>query len=187
MLGKDGKMIAEHAAVASKEAQREKQDNIAKEVDDKRLHAIAADGARPTTDVQAQMGHIMRGDEVRAKLRKLNNNFHFEVSKADPTRVGIYFRDGVSNMDTPSHKGLLFLMGMEKDLCPEFSVRFTKEERYWNTETDKEDTREIFAGEMRGWRTVVARLLRRGLFMHADMLREFPDTDRSKNWRQLVN
>lgn len=187
MLGKDAKMIAEHAAVATKEAQRAKHDAIAEEVDSKRLQAIAADGVRPTTDAQAQMGHIMRGEDVRKKLRKLNSNFHFEVSTADPSRVGIYLRDGVSNMETPSHKGLLFLMGMEKDLCPEFSVRFTKEERYWNTEKDKEDTREIFAGEMRGWRTVIARLLRRGFFMHADMLREFPDTDRSKNWHQLVN
>jgi hypothetical protein len=187
MLGKDGKMIADHARRATKEAQREKHDTIAREVDSKRLQAIAADGVRPTTDVQAQMGHIMRGEEVRKKLRKLNSNFHFEVSISDPTRMGIYLRDGVSNMDTPRHKGLLFLMGMEKDLCPEFSVRFTRHESFWNTETDREDTREIFAGEMRGWRTVIARLLRRGLFMHADMLREFPDTDRSKNWHQLVN
>jgi hypothetical protein len=187
MLGKDAKMIAEHAARATEEAQREKQDAIIADVEDKRLQAIAADGVRPTTDVQAQMGHIMRGDEVRNKLRKLNSNFHFEVAISDPTRVGIYIRDGVSNMDTASHKGLLYLMGMEKDLCPEFSVRFTKEERYWNTEKDKEDTRESFAGELRGWRTVISRLLRKGLFMHADMLREFPDTDRSKNWRQLMN
>jgi hypothetical protein len=187
MLGLDGEKQKQHAAKAKKDAQREKQDAIAAEVDSKRLQAIAPDGDRPTTDMQAQMGHIMRGEEVRKKLRKLNHNFHFEVSKADPTRVGIYLRDGVSNMDTPSHKGLLFLMGMEKDLCPEFSVRFTKHEPFWNTETDREDTREIFAGEMRGWRTVVSRLLRRGLFMYSDMLREFPETDRSRNWKQLVN
>lgn len=187
MLGKDTKMIAEHSARAAKEAQRAKHDGIAEEIESKRLQAIAPDDARPTTDMQAQMGHIMRGDEVRKKLHRLNSNFHFELSKADPTRMGIYLRDGVSNMDTPNHKGLLFLMGMEKDLCPEFSVRFTREEKFWDTEKDCEARREIFAGEMRGWRTVIARLLRRGLYMHADMLREFPDTDRSKNWRQLIN
>lgn len=187
MLGKDTKMIVEHAAKASKDAQREKHDTIAADIDAKRLQAIAPDDDRPTTDMQAQMGHIMRGDEVRKKLRRLNCNFHFEIAIADPTRMGIYLRDGVSNMDTPSHKGLMYLMGMEKDLCPEFSVRFTKEEKFWDTEKDCEATREIFAGEMRGWRTVISRLLRRGLFMHADMLREFPDTDRSRNWRQLIN
>jgi hypothetical protein len=187
MLGLDGKKLKEHAAKASKDAQREKHDTIAADIDAKRLQAIAPDDDRPTTDMQAQMGHIMRGEEVRKKLHKLNCNFHFELSRADPTRMGIYFRDGVSNMDTPSHKGLMFLMGMEKDLCPEFSVRFTKEEKFWDTEKDCEATREIFAGEMRGWRTVISRLLRKGLFMHADMLREFPDTDRSRNWRQLIN
>jgi hypothetical protein len=187
MLSIDGKKQKQHATRASQDAQREKHDTIAQDIDDKRLQAIAPDGDRPTTDMQAQMGHLMRGEEVRKKLRKLNANFHFEVSKADPTRVGIYLRDGVSNMDTSSHKGLKFLMGMEKDVCPEFSVRFTREETYWDAEEDREAKRETFAGEMRGWRTVISRLLRRGLFMHADMLREFPDTDRSRNWRQLTN
>lgn len=187
MLGKDGKMIAEHAARAAKDAQREKHDTIAADIETKRADAIAPDDTRPTTDMQAQMGQIMRGEEVRKKLRKLNPNFHFELSKADPSRMGIYLRDGVSNMDTPNHKGLLFIMGMEKDFCPEFSVRFTKEEKFWDTEKDCEATRESFAGEMRGWRTVIARLLRRGLFMYSDMLREFPETSQSKNWRMLIN
>jgi hypothetical protein len=187
MLGLDEEKQKQHAAEDKQEAQQERQQAISAEVTEKREHAIAADGDRPTTEMQAQMGRMMRGEDVRAKLRKLNSNFHFEVSKAEPSRTGIYLRYGVSNMDTPSHKGLRFLMGMEREICPEFSVRFTKEEKYWDEHKECEATRSVFAGEMRGWRTVLARLIQQGHVGYAEAIKEFGDSSRSKNWHTLIH
>lgn len=187
MLLDDEEKQKRHTTLEAAEAQLQRHEAMAAEVDQKRVLAIAPDDNRPTTDMQAQMGHMMHGTLVRSKLRKLNSNFHFEVSKADPTRMGIYLRDGVSNMDTPSHKGLRFLMGMEKDICPEFSVRFTRQETFWNDQKDCEDSRDVFAGEMRGWRTVLARLIQKGYISYPEAMKEFGETSISKNWHQLVH
>ena len=189
MLPIDEQKQKQHEAAEAKEAQAARYAAMAAEMDEKRELAIGPDDDRPTTEMAAQLGHMMHGDEVRKKLLKLNGFLRFIVAKADPTRVGIYVIDSAANRDDPDHtlRGLRFVCGMEKDFCPEFSVRFTREEKFWNDQKDAEDTRKVFAGEMRGWRTVLARLIRQRLISYPGAIRAFGSTSISKNWHLLTN
>ncbi len=189
MLNLDEQKQKQHKARAKEEAQAAQAIAFAAEIDEKRELAIGPDDDRPTTDMQAQVGRMMHGEEVRSKLLRLNQFLRFFPGNADPTRVGIYIIDSSANKEDPDpkYRGLRYVCGMEKDFCPEFSVRVTREEKFWNDEKDCEDTRPVFAGEVRGWRTVLARLIRQRLISYPAAVAEFGTTTISQNWHQLVH
>lgn len=189
MLNLDEEKQKRHKAKAAEEAQTARLNTLAAEMDQKRELAISPDDDRPTTDMQAQVGRMMHGEEVRHRLLKLNQFLKFFPGNADPTRVGIYIIDSSANGDDPDpkYRGLRYVCGMEKDFCPEFSVRVTREEKFWNEDKGAEDTRQVFAGEIRGWRTVLARLIRQRLITYPAAVTEFGTTTISKNWSMLVN
>jgi hypothetical protein len=154
--------------------------------------AIAPDGDRDTTDPQAQFGRVMSRFEIERKLKLLNPMLFFEVSKACPWQLGIYITDGISNLDSrdPHYCGVRFLCGMENGESPEFSIRKVKKEFYYNESSQKVEQRDVFAGEVMGWRTVLARLIRAKIIQPEAAIREFQVTQsltQSQNWQNLVN
>ena len=149
------------------------------------------DAGRPTTDPIAQMGRPFTRIQIEQRLKQLNPNLFFEVSKSDPTKSGVYI---VQSM--PDELGVLrsqkkFLVGMESGISPEFSVRHVVPERVPNPSCPGEFTeRPKFIGETRGWRTVVARLARS---RHIDLERAKSvfgvnsSGMQSKNWKNLTS
>lgn len=138
---------------------------------------VAPDGGIPTTSAEAQLGRPLFAAQVCERLRRCNSNFYFEVSKHDSTKMGIYILEPA---------GKRHICGMEAGIMPEFSVRHT---RYEEVPLDGEIKKILtFADETRGWRTVLARLLRARLITEAQVQQHFAPTKGrdSKNWQQLT-
>jgi hypothetical protein len=95
----------------------------------------------------------MTGSLFIKKLRPLNSNLMYFVSEADTTKIGIYVRDPHAIYPAAAHmNGLRYLgIAFERGFLPEFSViSLPKTEAEEPTET------------MRGWRTVLHKLMNAG-------------------------
>jgi len=159
--------------------------------------AVASDGGTDTTNLLAQMGRPLSCTDIMARLRKANSNLLFELSKADPSKMGIYAvmhePDPVTKTGSSWKK---FICGMEAAYSPEFSVRHATTELIPQSRMTERGTQEFdgmakapkFVKETRGWRTVLARLLHERLITHSQIDRYFnPSAGRSsKNWRTLT-
>lgn len=132
--------------------------------------ATADDGGRTTTDWDAQVGIPLVGPRIISRLRKLNSNLWFEVAEADSNKMGVY----IMRPDMKGGREKQFITGMERELSPEFSVRVTDEQGK-------------FKGEIRGWRTVLMKLIRAGHISEAGAYRLFGPPNRdSENWARFV-
>ena len=98
-----------------------------------------SDGTRPMTSWDAQAGIPLQAHQIERRLRKLNPNLWFERSKADPQKTGVYLRKDDGE--------LMFLVGMEAEMNPEFTV----------TVNDEEGN---FQKMIPGWRRILMRLIR---------------------------
>lgn len=134
---------------------------------------LADDAGRKVTD-REQAGRWLSPLKFKKALKHLNPKLSFEVAHADPSKTGIYFCDGVSNEGTLYH-GLRFICGMESGYSPEFSIRLEK-----NGAMTK---------EVRGWRTVLATLIRARLIekYEAETLFKVHFGRESENWQKFVN
>ena len=175
----DGESVAADRAEAAVMESLEKQEA-----------AVSADGDSDTTDLLKQMGRPMSAAEVTQRLKKMNHNFLFEPSKADPSKLGIYILE--NRPDPVTGCGSIykrFVCGMESGYAPEFSVRHCEVEKVpdphiagqWN-EIKK------FTRETRGWRTVLARLIREKLISpgQAEIYFQIPGGRDSRNWQVLT-
>jgi hypothetical protein len=148
----------------------------------------APDGNRPVTELDAQLGRPLTRLQIEQRLKKCNPNLFIEISKADPKKAGIYRVASI-----PDELGVLrsqkqFLTGMEAGFSPEFSVRHIEYEEVPNPSCPGEMTkRPKFKGETRGWRTVLAALIRSKNFSYGDANREFEieKGQESRNWHLL--
>lgn len=136
----------------------------------KRKAAVAPDGHRPTSEYEAQKGIELTCEQICLRLRKCANYpLWFEVANADKTKMGIY------HLDPSAEGGRRFICGFERGKSPEFSVR----------EVDDEGN---FKREIRGWRTVLSKLIRKGFISKAKSDALFgPPTRDSHNWHTLTN
>lgn len=136
------------------------------------------DGGHAVTSLEQQLGRPMTSQQVIQRLEKLNPYLHFEVSISDPTKMGIY---------RLSPEGKRFICGMERGFMPEFSVRHGEDIEMPSPDLDgtKKTVRRI-TRETRGWRTVLARLVRAGLLRVPDIERTFAFSRDSKNWKELT-
>jgi hypothetical protein len=177
------------------EEQKERNRSIAKANDAARDITTAPDAGRDTMNPEAQFGRKMHSSSIIRKLKKMNGSLMFEVSKSDPTRMGVYAFNGVSNMldPNPKYRGYAMVCGMESGESPEFSIRKAKKSKQLITDADGNVTGSDyvyeFVGEVRGWRTVLARLIRFGIIDLSAAEKEFkinqgPD---SKNWKMTVH
>ena len=134
--------------------------------------ALAPDGAiGDTTNIEQVVGIPLTGYRVMARLRKLNKNLYFEQASADKSKTGVYILK-------PNLKGGMdkeFLIGMETEWNPEFSLRVV-------------DNEGKAKGIISGWRRVLTRLIRARIVNEAAAFRLFgPPSRDSENWARFVN
>jgi hypothetical protein len=115
--------------------------------------AVAPDAGRTRDVLEAQRGTSMTGSLFIKKLRPLNSNLMYFVSEADTTKIGIYVRDPHAIYPAAAHmNGLRYLgIAFERGFLPEFSVISLPK-------TEAEEPMET----MRGWRTVLHKLMNAG-------------------------
>lgn len=151
--------------------------------------SVAADGARVTTSLEAQLGRPLATAEFQRRLAKCNSNLRFERSLAHPRLAGVYIvqyrRDAITSEHTMQKR---FVCGMEAEFMPEFTVRHVE----LITQPDPTipgATRKIAecVDLTMGWRTVLVRLLHEGLITQGQIERRFgvPSHD-SANWQNLT-
>lgn len=140
---------------------------------------LVPDGRVDVTNFAAQLGTPLTSQQVVERLRRCNPKLHFEVSHSDPTKMGVYI--------LTSHEEKKFICGMEFGYMPEFSVRHTTIRR--SPDPDNPGNwleREVFERETRGWRTVLARLIRGRFITPTQAYSHFPLGRSSKNWHVLT-
>lgn len=174
MISKDGAFLEREAKRQIAEAQQERQAQIISGQKAKDAETIAPDAGFDTTSAEAQLGRPLLSPEVQKRLKKLNTGLFFERSIADPSKIGIYIYDGASNPGT-IWAGRRFVLGMEAGMNPEFSVRQTD-----GTKITK---------EVRGWRTVLVRLIRERLIGRGavEVMFNIAGGRESENWWKFVN
>src|SRR5579871_748149 len=122
---------------------------------DRRLEKYRLSDHNELTKVEKRLGTRMSHTELITKLRKLNPNLHFEDSMNWPNGVGVYYKDHEGNK---KYAGT----GFEKGYLPEYSYILT-------------DAADLPTKEVRGWRTVVMRLLKAELLSWRQVVRVFGD------------
>jgi hypothetical protein len=136
--------------------------------------AVADDGGVPTDDLEAQIGRPLHSSQIQQRLEKLSPRLYFEVSKADPSKLGVYMRDSSALPIDPKYKGLRFLFGMERGISPEFSVRH-------------QDSIGAFSRETRGWWTVIYRLAHMGVIDAAQAINAFGRPSQARQrWQETI-
>jgi len=149
----------------------------------------APDGSRPTTNLEAQLGRPLSRLQFEQRLKKCNPNLFTEVSNGFPDKAGIYVMDGLPDELGVIRKQKRFVTGMMNGFMPEFSVRHVEYENVPNPSCPGEMTkREKFTGETRGWRTVLATLIRSRLVSGASAEKNFElaKGQESRNWNLLT-
>jgi hypothetical protein len=142
----DAEKIARATEIALASASAEKADGALADATAKDKAAVEAkDGVIDMTDAVAQAGRQLARGIVERRLRELNPNLYFQRSINDPEKNGIY-------LAAPNGEGR-FLCGMEWNPSPEFTVNFTGEH----------DGRVTVLRQVRGWRAVLARLIKLGV------------------------
>lgn len=125
------------------------------------------DGTYLTTDVAAQLGRPLTRRKLTERLAKLNSNLVFEQSRANPDIGAVYFRDGISNLDDLDHncRGRRHIVGMEwTGMSPEFTTRKVELDKFGKPQ---------MKGQVRGWRTILCRLIKERLITITDAERVF--------------
>lgn len=184
----DSQAIEKHKRIGVFERTKQVSDAAVKRDWETSFVTYAPDGDRPTTSLEAQLGRPLSRLQIEQRLKKCNPNLFIETSNADKTKAGIYTVAGV-----PDELGVIrtqkqFLTGMESGFSPEFSVRHIEYEEVPNPSCPGEMTkRPKFKGETRGYRTVLAALIRSRHLKLTDATREFElgKGQESKNWHLL--
>lgn len=150
------------------DARKEKHHNAAEGAIAKQKSAVEGkDGSFLTTDPSAQLGRPLTRQQLIARLSKLNPNLVFEQSRNYPHMGAIYLRDGISNMEDIdlNNRGRRHLVGMEwTGLSPEFTTRKIENDKFGKPQ---------MKGQVRGWRTVLQRLIKSRLIGIAETERVF--------------
>ena len=161
----------ERAVRDYKGRQRIRSRQLQREIQARHDSVTAPDGNRPRGIYDSQRGHELLPHQVEVRLKKLNPNLVFEVSRADSSKLGIYM------LDSTKEEGRQYLMAMESQRpMPEFAVI------KWRDEARSEALDVVM-----GWRTVLARLIRKQLISKAscDVLFGLPSRD-SQLWQSLT-
>ncbi len=151
---------------------------------------IAPDAAgMDLTSSGARMGRPMAAWSFKEKLSKIGH-FYFEVSKADPTKIGIYVAIHGVNDPKVYHRGnLMFCCGMESGVMPEFSIIEAEVSMVPDPEAPGgRRAQPTMAKEVRGWRTVLAMLLKKHIITayHIEKHFQIAMGRDSQRWQQLL-
>lgn len=171
-------------SISALRAHREKSRLLLKDEIGRNENTVTSDGGINVCSSVEQMGRPMFATQITSRLRRCNSNLSFETSKADPSKVGIYL---IENRDGKVEKR--FICGMESGISPEFSIRHHKDTRVPDPDVPGHwQTVRTFDRETRGWRTILARLLRSGIITQPQIDQFFnPAVGRSsRNWQLLT-
>ncbi len=141
------------------------------------------------TNTEARMGRPMSSWMLQQRLSKIGA-FYFEHAKNDSTKMGIYIP--ISNVNDPSlyYKGnLMFVCGMESGIMPEFSIMEAEVKLVPDaTAIGGYRPQATMAKEVRGWRTVLAMLLKKRIISAHDVEKHFQISlgRDSSRWQQLL-
>jgi hypothetical protein len=132
--------------------------------------ALASDGGiEDVTDWEQVVGMPLSGPRIITRLRRLNPNLYFELSKADASKTGVYLLETVMGVQERR-----FLCGMETEINPEFSVRIT-------------DEKGLPKGIIAGWRRLLMRLIRGRIITESRANAIFgPPSRDSENWARYT-
>lgn len=148
---------------------------------------VATDGGICTTSLEQQLGTPLSTAEVLRRIRLMNPDLIYEVSIRFPDRIGIYVIEKRPHMlalcPTVDKR---MVVAMQLGMMPERSVRHVKLARVPEEEGAGWRYVEEFAGETRGWRTVLWRLLDEGLIKPYQIDKYFPVNLNSANWQRLT-
>lgn len=167
-----------------RDAQKEKHNKAAEGAIAKQNAAIAGfDGNYLTTDAAAQLGRPLTRQQIVSRLSKLNPNLIFEQTRNFPHMGAIYFLDPTSNLDDIDHKcrGRRHIVGMEwTGMSPEFTTRKIEHDQWGKPQ---------MKGQIRGWRTILARLIKERLITVPDAERVFSIARgrESQRWHEEIN
>lgn len=144
---------------------------IAQEEADRHAREQMWDGDTPTSLLEAQIGRPMHHSDIHKRLQRLNPDLYFEEARTGK-HFGVYLIAGKYSAQQQRRH----LFGMEKGYSPEFSVRRT-------------DEKGELIGETRGWRTILARLIRMRLIPVDATERAFAVHygRSSKKWQEAVH
>lgn len=198
MLTKDTQKILEHQRAARQEAAEDKRRRNL--IDDMRSNTVTveSDAGRDVSCPEAQFGRPFTAEAVISKLKRCNPRLYFERSNSDPTKMGVYLMDPTGRTYVNPQGEVLTLIhicGMESGINPEFSILHKTKKKIPNPDLIglKTPTREVdwlevetVAGETRGWRTLLVRLLHSGLINSADVDKHFgwTPTYQSEKWQK---
>lgn len=147
---------------------RDYQHGLQADRESRKQQAVKQDNGRDVTDKEQQQGIPLKGWLIAARLFKMNRNLYFELSKADPSILGIY------HLDPSADEGRRHICGMAVEDNPEFEVAVT--------DATGECVRTI-----RGWRTVLSKLVRGRFITEAKTFSMFgPPSRDSENWARAI-
>ena len=180
----DGSKLATQAAQILLEVDREKHRKATADALSKQHEAVAGtDGGFLTTDASAQLGRPLTRKVLIERLSKMNPNLVFEQSKNYPHIGAVYVIDPTANLTDPDERcrGRRHIVGMEwTGLSPEFTTRQVGKDQFGNPR---------MVGQIRGWRTVLSRLIHERLIGVAEAERVFSISRgrASQRWYEEIN
>jgi len=191
----DSEDNARHLYQERKESETEKRLRALTHDIESNTISVANDNGDDVSNLLARMGKPMTAEQVQEKLKLCNSRLHFIRSPQFPELTGVYLiTDEVEfDMRGQPKKKLKHICGMSSDVCPEFSVLHKTKKKIANPDIQKHGDSpwievDTFAGETRGWRTVLVRLLHAGLINMGDIDKHFPHPSRdSEKWFKCIN
>lgn len=148
---------------------------------------VAMDGDICTTSLEQQLGNPLSTTELLRRVKLMNPDLIFEQSIRFPDRVGIYVqekRPHVLKLDAAMDKRMI--VAMQMGVMPERTVRHVKKTKVPSADNAGWQEVEEFAGQTRGWRMVLLRLLQERLITPSQIDRYFPPNLNSKAWQRFT-
>lgn len=169
-------------AIDAARAQREQSMRYLLDDIGRNMATVAKDGDLSVTDAEQRTGNSLTSDWMIGMLKICNPNLHFEIAKADPSKIGIYVIENA---------GKRFVCGMSRGLMPEASIMTSRIERTPDPDNPG-NWIDIPVGSesRRGWLTVLARLYKSRLIT----LNQISDhwyrysrlAGKSQHWQQMT-
>jgi hypothetical protein len=181
----------EFTAIENQGRSNEILDRNEKQAKARDAETVAPDAAgMDVVDRAQRMGKTMTTPELVAKLKAINPNFVVQVSKSDGTKCGLYLPQWQMTPTGGWKQELVHLLGFENTahpltggIMPEFSIVDTMDD--FEPSPHGQVKVQKFKAETRGWRTVVAMLLLKGIITRHDVEKHFgltPSKESARWW-----
>lgn len=182
MLGIDGQKQVEWRKAAAREAAAAKRrEELDHEIRSNTI-SVEDDAGFDSSSLLTRLGHPLTSIEVIRRLKLCNPHLIFERSIRNPELYGIYYERDERTPAGTWEKRKVHICGMEAGIMPEFNVMHKTKQRVPDPELigNKTPIREVdwkyvdtYAGETRGWRTVLLRLMHQELINRHQVEKHF--------------